>query len=1378
MIRPLIRRPQWTKAAVTVVVAVAGAGLFVPTAAQAAANEPKNQNVREVCTAPTKPGEMTCFALARTNVPSMLGVQPQVDPAGYGPTALRSAYNLPSASVGAGQTIAIVNAFDNPNAEVDLAVYRAQFGLPACTTANGCFRKVNQNGQPGPLPVTNAGWAAETALDLDMASAVCPNCNLLLVEADSNFSDDLFPAINTAVSMGAKFVSLSWGGSEFAGQTQADETFFNHPGVAITAASGDDGFGIIYPSTSAYVTAVGGTSLLPASNSRGWTETAWAGSGSGCSGQTAKPTWQTDTGCTKRVTADVSAVGDPATGVAVYNTFGMGGWVVFGGTSAGSPIIAATYALAGPAAVGTRPNSYPYSNPSSLFDVTSGSNGVCGGGIEYLCQAQVGYDGPTGLGTPNGTRAFAAPGPHGVIAGTVTASGTGTPIVGALVVAGTATAITDAAGRYSIGLATGTYDVMASAFGFQTGVANGVVVTDGATTTTNFALVAIPHVTVSGLVRDGSGHGWPLYAQITVDGAPGGPIFTDPATGRYEISLPANFDYTLRTVPKYPGYLSKTETVSVGAVDVVHDISLLVDPTTCGAPGYRVEVSGLEEAFESPTAPPGWTVVNNTTGGGWVFTDDHNRGNLTGGSGGFAIIDSDHLGVGRTQDTELRSPVLNLSTSTTPSIGFNHDFRAFPNSFADLDLSIDGGVTWTTLVHNVNAARGPRFDQFPIPQAAGQPAVQVRWRYVGTFGWWWEVDNVFIGQRGCAPIPGGLVLGRVTDANTGNGLNGATVTSDDKPTETATTMPTPDDPVLGDGFYWMFSSITGNHPFTASMSRYTSQTKTANVLADFARQIDFALAAGQIVVNPVSVTKTVKMGESATAIVNVRNTGGAPATVNLGERDNGFVILQQLGSGAPVNRVAGNFTSNSAAKMKPVTPDIEPVIKPAAPPWTNIANLPQAMMDNAAATDAGKLYSVGGFDGLDVVASGAVFDPGLGAWSPIANMATEREKPVAAFIDGRMYVVGGWGVSGDPMPNLEIYDPASNSWSSGATAPMAFAASGVAVLGGKMYVVGGCDTDVCGHNEVFVYDADANSWSQVADYPQLTSWLGCGAIGGQIYCAGGTNDTADLSAAYVYNPATDAWSPIASIPVDLWGGGAVAANDMLLLSGGVTASSTVITNQGFGYDPATDTWSPIANSNFTLFRGGSACGFYKVGGSPGGFNPRNSAEVLPGFTECIASQDVPWLSMTPTSFTVQPGTRVQVTVTLDASNIDIVSQPGAYAAKITFTTDTPYTVAPVDVTMNATPPKTWGKIMGTVTGASCAGVIPLPGATVQIDTWAAHYTLITDASGVYALWLDKRNNPLQLIVAKDGWQPQTKKVKITQGLTTVQDWRLLPARPC
>ena len=1373
MFQPRVHRSRWaaglTAAAVTLVLT----GPLGPAPARAAAADPKNTPTEAVCEAPRKPGEMTCLALVRTDIQGGLGVVPMLAPAGYGPADLRSAYNLPSATAGAGQTIAVVNAFDNPTAEEDLAVYRAEFGLPPCTTANGCFRKVNQTGQPSPLPAPNAGWALETALDIDMVSAICPNCNILLVEANSNFSNDLFPAIGTAVSLGAKFVSLSWGGSEFSGQV-ASESFFNFPGVVITAAAGNDGFGVIYPSSSQFVTAVGGTTLnRDTGNPRGWTETAWTDGGSGCSAFTTKPTFQTDSGCPRRTVADVAAIGDPQTGVAVYDTNEGGGWIVVGGTSTATPIVASTYALAGLPRANTYPNSYPYATPGGLNDVTSGSNGTCG--TAYLCNAGPGYDGPTGLGTPNGVRSFAPAGPQGTVTGRVTDAGTGAAIVGASVSVGTASTITDSNGRYAFNLEAGTHDVTAASFGYASRTVT-VTVADGTTTTVDFALTAVPRTTISGLVRDGSGHGWPLYARITVDGVPGGPRFTDPATGRYEIELPTNATYTLRFSAEYPGYLPTTETVVLGEADVVRDVSLSVEPRGCTAPGYQIRIDGLQEAFEATTTPPGWSVVNNTADGGWVFQDLGNRGNLTGGSGGFAIIDSDQLGVGRTQDSELRTPVLDMTGVAAPSVGFNSDFRGFPNSFGNLDLSIDGGTTWTTLVHNEASARGPRFEEIALPQAAGQAAVQVRWRFVGTFAWWWEIDNVFVGQRLCVPVRGGLVLGRVTDANTGAGLNGATVRSDDKPAESAVTAPTPDNPFLGDGFYWMFSSLTGSHPFSASRSRYVTNTKNVNVLVNSAVRTDFALGAGRLVVNPTEIERTLRMGNTTTVTLNVRNTGAAPAQVTLGERDAGFEMMRQLGPGAPLQRIPGSYSPHRFGKLpKGMAPTVPQ--QPMAPPWTNIADFPTPIMDNAVAMNEGKVYSVAGVDGTAVLSSGAVFDPIAGAWSPIANMSVAREKPVSAFIDGKLYVTGGWDANGDATNVLEIYNPSTNTWTTGASVPAGFAASAVAVLGGRMYVVGGCSTDVCGFNDVWVYTPATNSWSAAADYPVDTSWAACGALAGQVYCAGGATDAAELTDGFAYNPTTNTWSPIADLPIDLWGMGYTSANGLLLLSAGITGGSTVITNQGFAYDPATDAWSPLPNANRAVFRVGAACGLYKVGGSIGGFNAVRTSEVLPGFDQCGGDGDVGWLSESPSTFTVAPGARVQVAVTLDAG-ADVVTQPGDYMAQLTLTNNTPYVVAPVPVTMTATPPNSWGKITGTVRGAACAGQVPLTGATVQIDTWAAHYTIFTDANGNYGLWLDRRNNPLTLIVAKDGWAPQTQRVRITAGQVTTVDWLLSPARPC
>lgn len=354
------------------------------------------------------------MALVRTSATSQ--AQPSLSPdaspaaipagAGYGPSDLQSAYDLPSSTAGAGQTVAVIDAFNDPNAASDLAAYRSAAGLPACGA--GCFSVVNENGQTSPLPRSagTTGWDVEESLDIDMVSAVCPLCNIDLVEASSTSISDLGTAVNAAVSLGADYVSNSYGGSESSSDATADADFYEHPGVAVTASAGDDGFGVEYPAASQFVTAVGGTSLTTASNARGWNETVWDGSGSGCSREEAKPSWQTDTGCARRTNNDVSAVADPNTGVAVFDTFSEGGWLEVGGTSASSPIIAATFALAGTPAAGTFPSSYPYQNPAALFDVTSGSNGSCN--PAYLCTAQAGYDGPTGLGTPDGVAAFAS----------------------------------------------------------------------------------------------------------------------------------------------------------------------------------------------------------------------------------------------------------------------------------------------------------------------------------------------------------------------------------------------------------------------------------------------------------------------------------------------------------------------------------------------------------------------------------------------------------------------------------------------------------------------------------------------------------------------------------------------------------------------------------------------------------------------------------------------------------------------------------------------------------------------------------------------------------------------------------------------------------
>ena len=337
-------------------------------------------------------------------------------PPGFGPSQFLSAYQLSGKAPGTTpKIIAVVDAYDDPTIASDLSTYDSTYKLPTFPTCSGsittaksaCFQKVNQNGSITQHPASNAGWALEISLDVETAHALCQNCSILLVEANSATYNDLMSAEDRAVAMGASVVSNSYGGSEFSSETSYD-SHFNHPGVAFVASAGDAGYSVEYPAASQYVTAVGGTSLFLNSNGTYNKEVAWSGTGSGCSAVEPKPTPQIGItpGCAGRVVADVSADADPNTGAAVYDStsyYGMKGWFEVGGTSLASPIIAATYAQGGVPG-GTQENSLPYAHPANLHDVTSGSNGSCGG--SYLCTALAGYDGPTGLGSPNGDLAF------------------------------------------------------------------------------------------------------------------------------------------------------------------------------------------------------------------------------------------------------------------------------------------------------------------------------------------------------------------------------------------------------------------------------------------------------------------------------------------------------------------------------------------------------------------------------------------------------------------------------------------------------------------------------------------------------------------------------------------------------------------------------------------------------------------------------------------------------------------------------------------------------------------------------------------------------------------------------------------------------------
>ena len=1404
-------------AAAAAVLAVLAVLLPQPAFAAPSSGSPgpsKHASVEAACGTP-QPGHFSCFALRRTDLPTSLGVRRDAvggaaaTPDGYSPADLRSAYDLP-ADGGAGATIAVVDAYDNPNAESDLAVYRAQYGLPACTSDDGCFRKVDEHGGAA-YPVTDDGWASEISLDLDMVSAVAPQAHILLVEADQSYSDDLGTAVNTAVSLGAEYVSNSWGSyGDDPSNLAYDEAYFNHPGVALVFSSGDDGYGVSYPASSPYVTSVGGTALVRDGSARGWNESVWNGTttdadgqqhwgapGSGCSTVEPKPSFQAAVDCPGRSVADVSAVADPATGVAVYNTFSDGGWNVYGGTSVSAPIIAGVYSLAGAPVAGTYPAAYPYQASGALNDVTQGDNAscadpsLCGYGSTpdctpaYTCTAQPGYDGPTGLGTPAGTAAF-KPGAHGTVSGSVTDADTGKGVSGASVSLGDYRATTDAQGDYRLDVPAGAYELTVSSFGYQDQDLGRVQVDDGAALTEDATLSAVPSQTISGTVSDGGQHGWGVYAKVTVDGVPGS-VFTDPATGHYSVKVPMDRDYTLHTTALYPGYQPATTTVTVAESAKTADIPLALNDSGALPPGYAMTYHGGGlQSFATTAAPDGWSVRNNTGTGGWQFDDPLNRGNQTGGSGRFAEVDDYALGWAPA-DTELLSPVYDFSAEKQPELQFD---TALPSQnrlgdlTADVDASTDGGRTWTTLWEHTDIVSGPAHETVPLSAYAGKASVQLRFHFTGSLTGSWQIDDVAVGTPTLVTEPGGLLVGQVTDANTGAGVLGATVSGVAVPSDSGHSVASPGDPALGDGLYWAFSSRTGKQKFSAGLPGfgYPAVTSTVNVKPEAVTTADFALHPAQLHYGVSAVSADVAWGDSRTVSVTVKNTGGSPATVSLGEQDLGQPAA--AAAGAATQHVKSTLTPDSLLKAAAAAPvpaagsKADTAGTPTDQAWLPLTDLPTGSFGGIAAVDAsGTLYTgLGEAPGGQWSGDFLSYDPSTAAWKSLTSPATKRVGPAYGFIRGKLYVTGGRDGSGAPIAGGEVYDPATDAWSQIADDPSPLGASGSAVVGDKLYVIGGCDQLNCGYRDVQVYDPAGDSWSAGAPYPEPISYPSCGTADGTLYCAGGANEPdgqapQDTAHTYALDPATGAWHRVADAPSDFWGSTGTAADGDLLVAGGYQISAGALTNQAQAYDPGTDSWSALPNLSDPVLSAVSAPGWYAIGGSNAYSVPQSTVQKLAGYDQ--PHGDVPWLSETADKLTVKAGGSTTVKVTLDAGAMTS-ADTGDHRAALIIDSDTPYGSITLPVSMTVTPPADWGLLTGTVTGRAADGsTAPLAGAVVEIDGKDGDVTLTTGTDGTYSLWLPAKDGPLTVITAATGYRPATSTVKLVKAGAVTADFTLL-----
>lgn len=391
-------------------------------------------------------------------------------------------------------------------------------------------------------------------------------------------------------------------------------------------------------------------------------------------------------------------------------------------------------------------------------------------------------------------------------------------------------------------------------------------------------------------------------------------------------------------------------------------------------------------------------------------------------------------------------------------------------------------------------------------------------------------------------------------------------------------------------------------------------------------------------------------------------------------------------------------------------------------------------MENAVGYDpgTGNVYSAGGFNGSAYVPDAYVYSGSSQAWSAIAPLPQALEAPGGAFLNGEMYVVGGWNTDGDATNGLYAYDPSSQVWTQEANLPEDISGAAVATLNGQLYVAGGCTPGGCSptSDAVYRYNPLTNSWTQLASYPTAAAFAGCAGIDGEIVCAGGddADSNSSLTSTYIYSPST---------------------------------------NQVSEYNPSTNTWSALPNSNNAEALGGGSCGMYQIGGGSSPSTPTPYAEVLPGYDQC-GGTSIPWVSTSSSTFTLAPGQSQTVAVTLNSSTL---SQPGSYTAQLGVDTNTPYQFQPINITMQANPPSTWSKVTGTVTDGSTGA--PLAGATVEICTqYAAQtgtcgpvsYTLATDSNGNYQLWLNRGFNPLQIIVAMDGYAPVSKVARLVKGV--------------
>jgi hypothetical protein len=920
-------------------------------------------------------------------------------------------------------------------------------------------------------------------------------------------------------------------------------------------------------------------------------------------------------------------------------------------------------------------------------------------------------------------------GSTGTLNGTVTNANNSSPIPGAQVTATSSPTqtfgtTTGEAGTYAMIIPNGIYTVTASAFSFVPSTLTSVTVLSGMVTTRNFALTPAVSSLVSGGVTDAN-TGWPLYASVTVEGIPLAPVWTDPETGSYSITLP-NGNYTFDVEAFYPGYVPETAAVNV-AGPTTQDFALDMNVGTCNAPGYELSVSSLyNQDFES-WPPSGWTVDNNVAGGlGWDLDSNYGDTNYTGGAGHAADVNSD-ANYGVPYDTELRSPAFDLSAIGVASLNYRLNYQNISTDALDVDISTNGGSTWTNLRHfttdqgSLYATPGV-LDSIDLSGYGSATNAILRWRYytpdTSPWDWYAQVDEVRLVELDCSPQDGGLVVGNVYDANTTLPLVGADVVSD-KGTS-STTIPTPADLNLDDGFYFMFAT-TGTHEITATLGVYQPNVATVPVPHYGAIRQDFDLTAGMLSYLPDSFDVTLQMSYTATQQLTLTNAGGVAVSFELKELDKGVVPLGPFEQ--PTNGVVKPFRQYFKTALDIKVPRPLPEAAPLAAgdvitsfvPTSNSSSPWGIAFDGSYSTvwvgegwGRNQIFEYGP-NGTSTDRSypftwGPSYGPADAAYNQNTGMLWSLD-----VVDNCIHEIDpDYGVTGNTVcPSFPTsqrglaYDPSTDTWYTG------------------------------GWNDAMIYHFDSAGVT-------LASYNTGLPISGLAY----NPDTQHLFVMVNASPT----NPVYVLD---------AANNFVILGQFTIAGFTAYGGAGMEFDCNGNLWAVDQASNMVY-------------------------QFESGETTKMCSADVPWLSESPITGTMPSASNQIVDISFDAG-VPEITQPGIYHAQLKIVHDTPYVVANLPVTLTVLAPPSMGKLNGTVTSLGYCDLDPAPieGATIVIKGSSGTITLTTDTSGTYQRWLNVSDGPFIVsVTAPNHTFDMVSGVVIVSLETTTVGFDLRLLEPC